>query len=41
MGPEAQFIYEAGDTGEGVYGLYKWPLAAKLSVAAVAQALTQ
>lgn len=35
------FIYEAVDTGEGGYGLYKWPLEAKPSVAAVAEAVRE
>jgi hypothetical protein len=35
------YIYEGIDTGEGGYGLYKWPLRAKPSAAAFAETLAQ
>jgi hypothetical protein len=33
------YLYEGIDTGEGGYGLYKWPLQAKPSAAAFAEAV--
>jgi hypothetical protein len=35
------YLYEGIDTGEGGYGLYKWPLQAKPSAAAFAEALQE
>jgi hypothetical protein len=35
------YLYEAIDTGEGGYGLYKWPLQAKPSAAAFAETLQE
>jgi hypothetical protein len=35
------YLYEAIDTPEGGYGLYKWPLKAKPSAAAFAETLAE
>jgi hypothetical protein len=35
------YLYEAIDTGEGGYGLYKWPLQAKPSEAVFAETLAK
>ena len=39
LGVAGLFIYEAVDTGEGGYGVFKWPLAPKPSAAALKAAL--